>query len=93
MVAWVAFAAITICVIAASFFGSASFASFVSQFTLSKHQHQRQLFGLLVGLVFALCMAIQFESLRSGVVTAWITLWAQLGVAALLGMGLPKKHA
>jgi hypothetical protein len=91
MVAWGAFAAITICVIAASFFGSAKFASFVSQLTLSKHQ--RQLFGLLVGLVFALCMAIQFESLRSGVVTAWITLWAQLGVAALLGMGLPKKHA
>jgi Heparan-alpha-glucosaminide N-acetyltransferase, catalytic len=86
-----AFAVATSCVIAASFFCSAQFASVVSRLTTAKHR--RLLFGFLAGVVFTLCLAINFDSIRSGVSAELITMLAQLTVAGLLGLGLPKRRA
>ncbi len=83
----VAFAAVATCVIAASFYLSSRFASAASRLTTASHQHL--LFSLLIGLLVALCAAVIFDSMRSWIPSALVTLLAQLAVAALLAMKPP----
>lgn len=86
-----AFALITGCLVAASFFCSNKFASVVSTLTIAKHP--RALFCTLIALVSALCIGLNFEHIRAAAPTALVTMLAQLAVAVLLGLGLPKSRA